>query len=125
MEAQKVLVVDDSPTDLHVITGYLANNGYETVSARNGEEALLKANEDKPDLILMDVQMPGMDGLEATRKIRSAQAEFRNTPIIALTAYAMSGDREKFLRAGMDGYLAKPVDNEDLLRVLARHLGKR
>jgi PAS domain S-box-containing protein len=122
-QARILLVDDDAATQLHV-RRLLEKQGFSVQIAQNGLEALFELSRRVYDCVLMDVQMPGMDGLEATRKIRSAQAEFRDTPIIALTAYAMSGDREKFLQAGMDGYLAKPVDNEDLLRVLTRHLGK-
>ena len=91
--------------------------------AQNGQEALdLRENEDF-DLILMDVQMPVMDGLEATRRIRETGPEGkRSIPIIALTAYAMAGDRETFLAAGMDGYVAKPVDIAKLIRTMERLL---
>ena len=76
------------------------------------------------DCVLMDVQMPVMDGIEATKKIRSSRLGYENIPIIALTAYAMRGDREQFLEAGMDDYLAKPVDRDKLLAILKKYLPK-
>lgn len=91
----------------------------------NGEKALSAVTEADFDCILMDVQMPVMDGVEATRRIRSSHAKFRDIPIIALTAYAMAGDKDKFIDAGMDDYIAKPVDKEELLGVIERNVAAK
>ena len=118
----KVLAVDDDEaTRLHV-QRILERQGYRVHVAKDGEHALAQLAQSRFDCILMDVQMPVLDGVEATRLIRASKATFRHVPIIALTAYAMSGDREKFIAAGMDDYIAKPVSREELLRILKRNL---
>ncbi len=114
MEAQKVLVVDDSPTDLHVITGYLTNNGYKTVSATTGEEALLKANADKPDLILMDVVMPGMNGYEATRALHR-NPDTASIPIMIISSKGQDTDKIWGMRQGAKDYLVKPITERALI----------
>jgi len=112
-----VLIVDDTPTNVGVISGVL-KGAYRTKVATNGEKALVLASAaDKPDLILLDVMMPGMDGYEITRRLR-ADERFRRLPVLALTAKAMKGDREKCLQAGASDYLAKPVNTEQLLSAL-------
>ncbi|MFO7817308.1 MAG: PAS domain S-box protein [Desulfovibrionales bacterium] len=116
----KILLVDDEKVAQLHITRLLEKQGHAVHLAENGEQALYELTKTEFDCILMDIQMPVMDGVEATRRIRGANANFKNIPIIALTAYAMTGDREKFLHAGMDDYLAKPVDKNDLLQALAR-----
>ncbi len=120
--AAHVLLVDDEQSSQLYIRRLLEKNGYWVTVAENGEEALAKLAQDQYDCVLMDVQMPVLDGVEATKKIRSSNLVFKDSPIIALTAYAMAGDREKFLEAGMDDYLAKPVDKDELLTVLERNL---
>jgi CheY-like chemotaxis protein len=105
----------------------LKRMGHEVVTAKDGLEALSVVRRDNFDCILMDVQMPVMDGVEATKRIRSGSSGTLNAqvPIIAITAYAMTGDREKFLEAGMNDYVAKPVQVEDLKKALERVVEKR
>jgi PAS domain S-box-containing protein len=112
-----VLLVEDNESNLEMLATYLRIKGCEVLTARNGLEAISLAKDRLPDVILMDVQMPEMDGLEATRRLR-ADPVLRVTPIIALTALAMTGDRERCLDAGMDDYLSKPVGLKELHRVL-------
>ena len=114
MKAQKVLVVDDSPTDLHVITGYLESNGYTAMSAKTGEEALAKANEDKPDLILMDVVMPGMNGYEATRALHK-NPDTASIPIMIISSKGQDTDKIWGMRQGAKDYLVKPITERALI----------
>ena len=114
MPIKRILIVDDSPTERHVLNDMLTKAGYEVVASDNGEDAIQKARKVRPDLILMDVGLPGIDGHEATRRIR-AQPDLARIPIIALTAHAMSDDRAKAIEAGCDDYDTKPVDLPRLL----------
>jgi CheY-like chemotaxis protein len=116
-----VLLVEDQEINIFGIQNCLANCGYEVIVASNGKEALEKIKEKKPALILMDIQMPVMDGLEAIRKIR-ADKEVADIPIIALTALAMSGDRERCLEVGANEYLSKPVNLRKLVSVISELL---
>ncbi|MFN8414045.1 MAG: ATP-binding protein, partial [Anaerolineales bacterium] len=118
-----LLLVEDSPTNVETIGDYLQFKGYSVVVASNGMEALIKAEEVNPQLILMDIQMPVMDGLEATRRLR-ADSRFATTPIIALTALAMAGDREQCLSAGANDYLSKPVSLKELVGKIDKLLQK-
>ncbi|HJV28838.1 MAG TPA: response regulator [Aromatoleum sp.] len=118
----RVLLVDDVDISQIVLGEYLRAAGCEVRSACNGEEAITLLQEWLPDLVLMDCQMPGTDGYEATRRIRLLEGTTKRTPIIALTAFAMSGDRDKCLAAGMDDYLSKPVDRNTLLDKLVEWL---
>ena len=115
MEAEKVLVVDDSPTDLHLITGYLANNGYTAMSASSGEEALARARLDKPDLILMDIVMPGMNGYEATRALGKNPAT-ASIPVMIISSKGQDTDKIWGMRQGARGYLVKPISEQILIR---------
>ena len=108
-----ILIVEDNLLYLNLLADILAHSGYRVTKAQNGEEGIARARELKPDLILMDIQMPVLDGLQATRQIRT-DPDLQKTPIIALTALAMSGDREKCIEAGMNAYLSKPVNIEEL-----------
>jgi CheY-like chemotaxis protein len=116
-----VLVADENAATLTLISDYLDAHGYQVVVAHSGAEALARAHERVPALILTDIQMPGMDGLEATRRIR-AIAGLAGVPIIALTALAMPGDRERCLAAGASDYRSKPVSLHDLARLIDQHL---
>jgi CheY-like chemotaxis protein/anti-sigma regulatory factor (Ser/Thr protein kinase) len=116
-----ILVVEDTETFVMLLGDYLHQNGFRVESAKNGIEGVSMAVSLKPDLILMDVMMPGMDGLEATKLIRR-EASLQGTPIIALTALAMVTDRERCLAAGMNDYISKPVNLKELLRLIKNHL---
>lgn len=112
--ADKILLVEDNPQNRYLVTFLLEKNGYEVVSAEDGEQAIVVVEAERPDLILMDVQLPKLDGYEATRRIK-ADDRFKDIPLVALTAHSMKGDRGKALAAGCDDYITKPVDAEGLL----------
>lgn len=114
MAIENVLVVDDSPTDLHLIGGMLTRNGYKVISAVSGEEAIEKSKSEKPDLILMDIVMPGMNGFETTRKI-SKDPETSVIPIIILSTKGQETDKVWGLRQGAKDYLVKPIDEQTLI----------
>ena len=118
-----ILVVEDNIVNQKVITGLLRRKGFRMETAGDGSQALAMLEHHKFDAILMDVQMPVMDGLEATRRIR-AQERWREIPIVAMTAHAMNGDQERCLAAGMDVYLSKPINSSELFRVLESLLGR-
>ena len=119
--ALRVLVAEDNPVNQQVASGMLEHAGHEPIVAANGREALALLDKEPFDLVLMDVQMPEMDGLEATTAIRERErGTQRHVPIVALTAHAMKGDAEKCLAAGMDGYLAKPLQLRELTDAIAR-----
>jgi CheY-like chemotaxis protein len=118
-----LLLAEDNEVNIQVLSDYLEASGYALTVARNGHEAVRLAHEVKPQLILMDIQMPGMDGLEATRRIRQ-DAALARVPIIALTALAMPGDRERCLTAGANDYLTKPVNLEQLVENIRALLKK-
>ncbi len=106
----------------HVASRILEKEGHQVVSAENGRMALAALKAQAFDLVLMDVQMPEMDGLSATRAIRKQEEQTSaHIPIIAMTAHAMSGDRERCLEAGMDDYISKPIDARSLLNLLEKH----
>jgi CheY-like chemotaxis protein len=115
------LVVEDHPVNQRVIAGLLKKQGYRVTVAASGEQAIACATGERFDLILMDIQMPGMSGIETTAILRSREAgSAGHCPIVALTANAMKGDREKYIAAGMDDYLSKPIRPAELYRVLSR-----
>ena len=111
----KILLVEDNEMNRDMLSRRLKRRGYEVVMAMDGAKGVAMANSEKPDLILMDMSLPIMDGWEATRKIK-ANSDTRTIPTIALTAHAMSGDREKALKAGCDDYDTKPIDLSRLLK---------
>ena len=116
-----ILIVDDDPISLKLARDVLQANGYLTIEASNGKQALELAKANKPALILMDIRMPVMDGLEATRYLKK-DATTRDIPTIALTASAMKHDEEGMRQAGCDGYLTKPLDIQQLLKEIAKYL---
>jgi len=123
----KVLLVEDDMISLVTCRRLLEKLGYSVTTATDGVEALRRFSEDRFDLVLMDVQMPGMDGVAACKamRVRERFGDRADTPVVALTAYAMTGDKEKFLAAGMDDYLAKPVDRQSLEQAIGRVLAAR
>jgi CheY-like chemotaxis protein/HPt (histidine-containing phosphotransfer) domain-containing protein len=116
----RVLLAEDNAVSRLVATRILENGGHRVVAVENGREALAALERDDYDLVLMDVQMPEMDGFEATQAVRAREGGTRHTPVVGLTAHAMKGDRERCLEAGMDDYLSKPVKPDDLLAMLQR-----
>ena len=118
----RILIVDDNPTNMKLVAYLVRANGYDVATASDAESALVAIKEHKPRLILMDVQLPGIDGLELTRRLK-ADAETRDILIVAVTAYAMKGDQERALAAGCDDYVTKPIDTRALPGTIARLLG--
>ncbi len=119
--AKKILVVDDSPTQLKMATAPLIEEGYEVITATNGEEALQQALAERPDVIVLDVVMPIMDGFQACRKIK-ASPDIGNTPVIMLTSKNQKADEFWGKRQGADVYLTKPFEAEDLLAAVGQFL---
>ncbi|MBC7670812.1 MAG: response regulator [Polaromonas sp.] len=117
----RVLVVEDNPANMTLATFLLQSAGHTVVTAANAEIGLMLARAEQPDLILMDIQLPGMDGLEATGLLK-ADAATRTIPVVALTALAMKGDEERIRAAGCDGYIAKPMRYKDFLATVAQHV---
>ena len=112
--SKRILVVEDQPDNRQIIRDMLADTGYEIAEAENGEEALAAIAKARPDLILMDIQLPVMDGYAATRRIKTDPA-LKSIPIIAVTSYALSGDEDKAREAGCNAYVAKPYSPRALL----------
>jgi CheY-like chemotaxis protein len=121
---EPILLVDDNAQNLKLVRVLLAAEGYQVRTAADAEEALRVLESFTPRLILTDLQLPGMDGLALARKLKSHERHGRAV-IIALTAYAMKGDREKALASGCDDYVTKPIDIEALPKLIARHLARR
>jgi CheY-like chemotaxis protein len=121
MPGEIVLIVDDNPQNLKLAKLLLITEGYDARVAVDAEQALTLLEEFTPRLILMDIQLPGMDGLELTRRLKAAP-ETRGIVIVALTAYAMKGDEDKARAAGCDGYIAKPIDVRTLPQAVADYL---
>lgn len=117
----RVLLIEDNEQNRYLFSFILEKNGYRVIVAPDGLEGINKAKEEKPDLILIDIRLPVMDGYEVTRRLRDL-TEFKDVPIIALTAYAMEGDREKALQAGCDGYIPKPIIPEEFIKVVNSYL---
>jgi CheY-like chemotaxis protein len=113
MAGELILIVEDNERNLKLLRDLLGVHGYRVLEARSAEEALVLARRERPQLVLMDIQLPGMDGLAALRELR-ATPETRATPVVAVTAFAMNDDRERLLAAGFDGYLEKPVNVREL-----------
>jgi len=114
MSIERVLVVDDSPTDLHLITGFLTKHGYQALAARNGTEAISAAKSEKPDLILMDIVMPGMNGFEATRTL-ARDPDTADIPIVMVSSKGQETDKIWSMRQGATDYLVKPITENALI----------
>jgi CheY-like chemotaxis protein len=122
-QSATILIADDNEGTIQTLSIYLDSKGYRLIIAQNGREAVLQAKKEYPDLILMDIQMPEMNGLDAIRHIR-ADKQLKSIPIVALTALAMPGDREHCLKAGANEYLSKPMSLKKLSKILERLLAK-
>jgi len=118
---EKILIVEDNPQNMRLIEMVLRAKGYTLLKATDGEEALDVAFKELPDLILMDIQLPKLSGLEVTKKLRETPA-FSHIPVIAITAYAMKGDKEGVIEAGCDAYVSKPINTRELPGVIAEML---
>lgn len=124
MSAKSVLVVEDKELNRKVVRIVLESKGYEMLEATNAEETLQILNAKTPDLILMDIALPGsMDGEELTRKIKT-DLRWQHVPIVALTAAAMKGDRERLIEAGCDDYISKPIDTRVLANLVGKYAGE-
>jgi two-component system cell cycle response regulator DivK len=122
MTGKKILIVDDDPMSRKLARDVLQANGYDTEEVITGEEAVAKTAQIKPDLIVMDIRLPGIDGLEATRHLKSGNAT-AGIPVITVTAQAMPGDEEKILEAGCQAYLAKPLRFKEFVSLVKTLLG--
>jgi len=120
MTGERVLVVEDNEKNMKLFRDVLVATGYRTLEATTGGEAVDMASEHTPDLVLMDIQLPDFDGVEALHRLRGDERT-ASIPIVALTAQAMRGDRERFLAAGFDGYVSKPVNVRDLIETVRQH----
>ena len=120
MTGERVLVVEDNEKNMKLFRDVLDASGYRTLEATTGGEAVAMASEHTPDLVLMDIQLPDLDGVQALNRLR-ADPRTATIPIVALTAQAMHGDRERFLSAGFDGYISKPVNVRDFIGIVREH----
>jgi len=120
MTGERILVVEDNQKNMKLFRDVLTATGYQALEATTGESAVALATEHTPDLVLMDIQLPDINGIEALARLR-ADERTASIPIVALTAQAMHGDRERFLAAGFDGYLSKPVDIVELVGAVRKH----
>ena len=119
--ARKVLIVEDNELNMKLFNDLLEAHGYITFQTKDGLEALSIARQHRPDLILMDIQLPEVSGLEITKRLK-ADEELRGIPVVAVTAFAMKGDEEKIRQGGCEGYIAKPISIAGFMRVVEHHL---
>ena len=124
MAGEQILLVEDNAKNMTLLRDVLRATGYRTLEASTGGQALLLATEHGPALVLMDVRLPDMDGLEALSRLRMDERT-ASIPVLAVTAQAMKGDSERFNEAGFDGYLSKPIDIDELLTTVEQHCGGR
>lgn len=117
---ERILYIEDNPQNLYLVTFILEKHGYRVFSATDGAGGIERAKEVLPDLILLDIQLPVMDGYDVARRLR-ANPVLSGVPIVAVTSYAMSGDREKALEAGCSGYIEKPIDPDTFVRQVAHY----
>ena len=116
-----VLVIDDNEMNLKLMEGVISYAGYRLEKAQSAEEGLARAAEIKADIVLMDIQLPGMDGYEATQVLRE-NADYKTTPILAISGYAMDKNKEKLIRAGFNDYIQKPIEVQNVLTTLKKYL---
>ena len=121
MDREPILIVDDNPMNMKLVRILLTTEGYEVRTAVDADEALNVLKEFHPRVILMDIQLPGIDGLELTRRLKSDPST-QDITILALTAYVMKGDKERILAAGCDGYIPKPIDTRTLPQLVEEYL---
>jgi len=119
-----ILIVEDNPSNMTLAKFLLEQAGHTVLAATDAEAGIRIARDSKPDLILMDIQLPGMDGLQATALLKQDEAT-RAIPVVALTALAMKGDEERILAAGCDGYIGKPLRYQELLSTITTHLARK
>ncbi len=119
---KKVLIIEDNENNLYLMRAIVEKMGHQVIEALDGETGVKNTVAEKPDLILMDIQLPVLDGYEATRRIRATQG-IQDIPIIAITSYAMVGDREKCLAAGCTAFIEKPINPESVMKEIERYLG--
>lgn len=123
MSPARILVVEDNPMNMELTVDLLELQGYEVLAAQNGQEALEILDCEHLDLVLMDVQLPGMDGLAVTKKMKE-NPKTKHIPVVALTAHAMKGDEERMLNHGCVGYIAKPIDTREFPKAVEKFIGK-
>ena len=123
MAGEQVLVVEDNEKNMKLFRDVLQASGYRLLEATTGEQAMELAAEQQPNLVLMDIQLPDIDGVDALGRLR-ADARTASIPVVALTAQAMHGDRERFLDAGFDAYISKPVDIVEFVKTVKEHCGE-
>jgi CheY-like chemotaxis protein len=117
----KILIIEDNEQNLYLETFILEKNGHEIIQARSGEKGIAAAAQQRPDLILLDIQLPGMDGYTVAQELRR-HLGIASTPIVAVTSYAMPGDRERILKAGCTGYIEKPINPDTFHLEVLQHL---
>lgn len=120
---KRVLVIEDNERNLYLVTYLLERQGFQVCSARDGTSGIERAVAERPDLVILDIQLPQMDGYEVAKALRAVH-ELGNTPIVAVTSYAMPGDREKALAVGCNGYLEKPIEPLSFVEEISRILGE-
>ncbi len=120
---KKILVIEDNENNMYLIRFILKKHSYEVVEAITGKEGMELSIKERPDLILLDIQLPDMDGFEVTKKLRESEAN-GEIPIIAITSFAMAGDKERILGSGCNGYIEKPLDLETFITEIEKYLQK-
>lgn len=120
--AKTILIVEDDELNMKLMNDLLRAKGYETIQTKNGGDALPLVREHRPDLVIMDIQLPGISGLDATRAIK-AEADLKHIPVVAVTAFALRGDEEKMRRGGCDDYIAKPISISTFLGKISELVG--
>lgn len=122
MTREQILVIEDTPLNMELIVDLLELAGYEVIQAETAEMGIEKAKGESPDLILMDIGLPGMDGLAATGVLKQDQLT-KDIPVVAITSHAMKDDKEKIMAAGCDGYITKPIDTREFSKTVCRFIG--
>ena len=123
MSEEKLLIIDDNPMHLELVSDLLELHGFLVIKAKDSKTGMELAQTEKPDLILMDIQLPGIDGIDATRILKE-DIITADIPIVALTAHAMKGDEEKILKAGCTGYISKPINTREFPKIVKSYLKK-